>query len=87
MQHCRIWPFAVMVESERETQGGKKSVERRCFLSFLPQDAERIGQKIQAHWEVENRLKSEMDVIEASLGTQNMEKTLLKHVGRQRAEA
>jgi hypothetical protein len=30
----------VMVESERETQGGKKSVERRCFLSFLLPDAE-----------------------------------------------
>ena len=51
----------VMVESERETQGGKKSVERRCFLPSLPPDAERIGQKIRAHWGVENRLHWVLD--------------------------
>jgi hypothetical protein len=39
----------VLVESEREIVGGKKSVERRCFLSSLPPDAERLGQKIRAH--------------------------------------
>ncbi|MDR2679171.1 MAG: ISAs1 family transposase [Zoogloeaceae bacterium] len=53
----------VMVESERETQGGKKSVERRCFLSSLPQDAERIGQKIRAHWRMENCLHWVLDTV------------------------
>jgi predicted transposase YbfD/YdcC len=40
----------VMVESEREMANGKKSVERRCFLSSLPPGAERLGQKVRAHW-------------------------------------
>jgi predicted transposase YbfD/YdcC len=50
-----------MVESERERGGGKKSVERRCFLSSLPPEAEPLGQKIRAHWGVENRLHWVLD--------------------------
>ncbi|MDR3220838.1 MAG: ISAs1 family transposase [Candidatus Accumulibacter sp.] len=52
----------VMVESEREMASGRKSVERRCFLSSLPPDAARLGQKVRAHWGVENRLHWVLDM-------------------------
>jgi predicted transposase YbfD/YdcC len=52
----------VMVESEREMASGKKSVERRCFLSSLPPDAERLGQKVRAQWGVENSLHWVLDM-------------------------
>jgi predicted transposase YbfD/YdcC len=51
-----------MVESEREIVGGKKSVERRGFLSSLPPEAERLGQKIRARWGVENRPHRGLDM-------------------------
>jgi ribosomal protein L34 len=51
----RVW-----VEALRE-RGGKPAVERRCYLSSLPPEAKRIGQRIRAHWGIENSLHWVLD--------------------------
>jgi predicted transposase YbfD/YdcC len=51
----------VLVEALREI-GGKSAVERRCYLSSLPPEAKRIGQRIRAHWEIENSLHWVLDM-------------------------
>ena len=52
----------VMVESEREIIGGKKSTERRFFISSLAADAEQIGAAVRGHWAIENQLHWSLDV-------------------------
>ena len=52
----------VMVEAEREIIGGKKSTERRFFISSLAADAEQIGAAVRGHWAIENQLHWSLDV-------------------------
>lgn len=52
--------FAV-VERAR-TVGGKRTVERRHYISSLPPDADKIAHAVRSHWEVENRLHWCLDV-------------------------
>jgi len=52
----------VMVEAEREIIGGKRSTERRFFISSLAADAERIGAAVRGHWAIENQLHWSLDV-------------------------
>jgi predicted transposase YbfD/YdcC len=50
-----------MVEAIREI-GGKKTVERRYFLSSLPLDAPLFARAVRGHWGVENQLHWVLDV-------------------------
>jgi predicted transposase YbfD/YdcC len=50
-----------MVEAVREI-GGKKTVERRYYLSSLPLDAELFARAVRGHWGVENKLHWILDV-------------------------
>ena len=50
-----------MVESIREMDG-KRSVERRYFLSSLPVDAQTFARAVRSHWGVENKVHWIMDV-------------------------
>jgi predicted transposase YbfD/YdcC len=50
-----------MVEAIRET-GGKKTVERRYYLSSLPLDAPLFARAVRGHWGVENKLHWVLDV-------------------------
>jgi len=52
----------VRVEATRR-QGLEPTVECRYYLTSLPPDAQRLGQAIRQHWEVENRLHWVLDVI------------------------
>jgi predicted transposase YbfD/YdcC len=52
----------VMVEAEREIIGGKRSTERRYFISSLAADAEQIGAAVRGHWAIENQLHWSLDV-------------------------
>jgi len=52
----------VMVEAEREIIGGKKSTEKRYFISSLAADAEQIGAAVRGHWAIENQLHWSLDV-------------------------
>jgi predicted transposase YbfD/YdcC len=52
----------VRVEATRR-QGEAQTVEHRYYLTSLPPDAQRLGQAIRQHWEVENRLHWVLDVI------------------------
>lgn len=52
----------VMVEAEREIIGGKRSLERRFFISSLAADAEQIGAAVRGHWAIENQLHWSLDV-------------------------
>lgn len=44
------------------TVGGKRTVERRHYISSLPPDADKIAHAVRSHWEVENRLHWCLDV-------------------------
>jgi predicted transposase YbfD/YdcC len=50
-----------MVEAEREV-GGKKTVERRYYLSSLPLGVETFARAVRGHWSVENSLHWVLDV-------------------------
>lgn len=50
-----------MVESIR-TEKGKRTIERRFYLSSLPLDAERFARAVRGHWGVENSLHWSLDV-------------------------
>jgi len=50
-----------MVEAEREV-GGKKTVERRYYLSSLPLGVETFARAVRGHWAVENSLHWVLDV-------------------------
>ena len=51
----------VMVESERTTKGNM-TVERRAYISSLHASAQRMGELVRGHWEVENKLHWVLDV-------------------------
>jgi predicted transposase YbfD/YdcC len=50
-----------MVEATREV-GGKKTVERRYYLSSLPVGVETFAKAVRGHWAVENSLHWVLDV-------------------------
>jgi predicted transposase YbfD/YdcC len=50
-----------MVEATREIRG-RKTTERRYFLSSLPLDVETFARAVRGHWGVENKLHWVMDV-------------------------
>jgi predicted transposase YbfD/YdcC len=50
-----------MVESIRQEKG-KRSIERRLYLSSLPLDAQRFARAVRGHWGVENCLHWSLDV-------------------------
>lgn len=50
-----------MVESIR-TVKGKSTIERRYYLSSLPQNAKRFGEAVRGHWGIENCLHWTLDV-------------------------
>jgi predicted transposase YbfD/YdcC len=51
-----------MIEETQEMRG-KKSVERRFFISSLPPKAIQIASSVRAHWCVENQLHWTLDVV------------------------
>lgn len=51
----------VMVEATREIQG-KKTTERRYYISSLPANAKHLGSTIRAHWGIENSLHYVLDM-------------------------
>jgi predicted transposase YbfD/YdcC len=52
----------VMVEARREVIGGKKTVERRYFLSSLEANAEQALKAVRGHWAIENELHWCLDI-------------------------
>lgn len=50
-----------LVEAQREV-GGKKTVERRYYLSSLPLGVETFAKAVRGHWSVENSLHWVLDV-------------------------
>ena len=50
-----------LVEAVREV-GGKKTVERRYYLTSLPLGAETFARAVRGHWSVENQLHWVLDV-------------------------
>jgi predicted transposase YbfD/YdcC len=50
-----------LVEAEREV-GGRKTVERRYYLSSLPLGVETFAKAVRGHWAVENSLHWVLDV-------------------------
>jgi len=51
-----------MIEETREIKG-KKSIERRFFISSLAPDAKKLALGVRAHWKVENNLHWTLDVV------------------------
>lgn len=51
-----------MLEESQEING-KKTVERRFFISSLPAEPKRIAEAVRAHWLVENGLHWTLDVV------------------------
>lgn len=58
------WPDLRSFATVERTRivAGKKSVERRHYISSLPPDADKIAHAVRSHWEVENRLHWCLDV-------------------------
>ncbi|MBT0964273.1 ISAs1 family transposase, partial [Denitromonas sp. IR12] len=58
------WPDLRSFATVKRTRivAGKKSVERRHYISSLPPDADKIAHAVRSHWEVENRLHWCLDV-------------------------
>jgi predicted transposase YbfD/YdcC len=52
----------VMVESDREKIGQKRSLERRYYISSLKAKASEALHAVRAHWQVENQLHWCLDV-------------------------
>jgi predicted transposase YbfD/YdcC len=52
----------VQVERERRS-GDTVSVETHYYLASLPPDARTLGQAVQRHWGIENRLHWVLDVV------------------------
>ena len=44
----------IMIKSERTLSGKATSLERRYYISTLPPDAEKVGNKIREHWGIES---------------------------------
>ena len=60
------WPAlasVTLVESTRESSDGKRSTERRYFISSIRRlDAKAMAGHIRGHWGIENRLHWQLDV-------------------------
>jgi len=52
----------VLVEAKREVIGGKKTVERRYFISSLEANAEQALKAVRGHWAIENELHWCLDI-------------------------
>ena len=52
----------IMVEAEREIIGGKKTVERRYFISSLAANAAEALRCVRGHWAIENELHWCLDI-------------------------
>jgi predicted transposase YbfD/YdcC len=52
----------VMVEAIREVIGGKKTVERRYFISSLEANAKQTLKAVRGHWAIENQLHWCLDI-------------------------
>ncbi len=52
----------IMVEARREVMGGKKTVERRYFISSLEANAESALKAVRGHWAIENELHWCLDI-------------------------
>ncbi len=52
----------VMVEARREVMGGKKTVERRYFISSLEANAQEALKCVRGHWAIENQLHWCLDI-------------------------
>jgi predicted transposase YbfD/YdcC len=52
----------IMVEAIREVIGGKKTVERRYFISSLGANAEEALRAVRGHWAIENQLHWCLDI-------------------------
>jgi predicted transposase YbfD/YdcC len=52
----------IMVESEREIIGGRKTTQRRFFISSLEANAGLCLRAVRGHWAIENQLHWSLDV-------------------------
>lgn len=52
----------IMVEAGREVIDGKKSIERRYFISSLAADAKQSLKAVRGHWAIENQLHWCLDI-------------------------
>ncbi len=52
----------IMVEAIREVIGGKKTVDRRYFISSLEADAKQVLKAVRGHWAIENELHWCLDI-------------------------
>ncbi len=43
--------------------GGRRSIERRYYLSSLPIDLEKFARAVRGHWSIENQLHWVLDVV------------------------
>jgi predicted transposase YbfD/YdcC len=61
-----LWPglaAVAAVECDRDVAGGKRSVERRYFITSRPgTDAAAMLAAVRGHWAVENKLHWQLDV-------------------------
>ena len=51
-----------LVESVRESNG-QRSIERRYYLSSLPNDVNQFARAVRGHWSIENQLHWVLDVV------------------------
>lgn len=77
----------IMVEAEREVIGGKKTVERRYFISSLEANAELALKCVRGHWAIENHLHWCLDIgfredncrVREAKSAENL--AILRHIG------
>jgi predicted transposase YbfD/YdcC len=65
IQDTKAWEgiqSIAMIEAER-VLNGKKSVERRYYITSLPPDAKLVNVAVRTHWGVENSLHWVLDVV------------------------
>ncbi len=77
----------VMVEARREVMGGKKTVERRYFISSLEANAEQALKVVRGHWAIENELhwcldigfREDVNQVREATSAENL--ATLRHIG------
>ncbi len=77
----------VMVEAIREVMGGKKTVERRYFISSLEANAEQALKVVRGHWAIENELhwcldigfREDVNQVREATSAENL--ATLRHIG------
>ena len=65
LEHKEDWKnlkSVIMVEAIREVMGGKKTVERRYFISSLEANAQEALKCVRGHWAIENQLHWCLDI-------------------------